>query len=139
MNAITSQVSIFECEQCELEVKSVDGEGICAKCNEDARIAIREHVIGQHTEYLAECIQIAKDEVIADIINGDVPKSVKSFSELHDYVDANTYGTICEDECRAKFETSDEWFAFGDEVFSAIDAWIKSGELKAELKAKQAK
>lgn len=42
-------------------------------------------------------IEQAKTEILADIASGSVPKSVSSFSELHDYVDANEYGGFCED------------------------------------------
>ena len=33
-----------------------------------------------------------KADILEDVIEGVVPRSVSSFSELHDYVDANTYG-----------------------------------------------
>jgi hypothetical protein len=33
-----------------------------------------------------------KREILADICAGVVPDSVKDYSELHDYVDANCYG-----------------------------------------------
>ena len=41
------------------------------------------------SEQLAEKMKI---EILADIQAGIVPVSVKDFSELHDYVDANCYG-----------------------------------------------
>lgn len=36
-------------------------------------------------------------EVLADIDAGTLPQYPASFSELHDYVDANTYGGLCDD------------------------------------------
>lgn len=45
-----------------------------------------------------EIIEKAKKEIIEDIRNGVVPSSVADFGELHDYVDANCYGGICEDD-----------------------------------------
>lgn len=41
---------------------------------------------------LAEAI---KNEILTDMSNGVVPYTVNSFSELHDYVDANCYGGLC--------------------------------------------
>lgn len=90
------------------------------------------------TELLATSIATAKNEIIADVQNGDVPKNVKSFSHLHDFVDANLYGNVCEEGFPQKFESSADWYAFVDEVQYAIDAWIKSGLLRtavASLKA----
>lgn len=46
---------------------------------------------------LDETIQRMKTEILDDVRSGSVPKDVKSFSELHDYVDANCYGGFCED------------------------------------------
>lgn len=37
-------------------------------------------------------VERAKKEVLYDVNAGTVPRSVKSFSELHDYADANAYG-----------------------------------------------
>ena len=36
-------------------------------------------------------------EILEDMKNGVVPEHVSTFSELHDYVDANEYGGLCED------------------------------------------
>lgn len=43
-------------------------------------------------------VERVKQEIVADIRAGVVPRSVSSFAELHDYVDANCYGGVCEDE-----------------------------------------
>ena len=37
-------------------------------------------------------------EIKADINSGTVPATIASFSELHDYVDANEYGSFCDDK-----------------------------------------
>jgi hypothetical protein len=39
-----------------------------------------------------ELAERMKAEILYDISAGVVPRSVKTFSELHDYVDANCYG-----------------------------------------------
>jgi hypothetical protein len=72
---------------------------------------------------LTERIERAKREVLADVADGTVPATVQSFSELHDYVDANGYGGAFEDDAP---EVNDEiWNALQD----AVDAWIRSGEM----------
>lgn len=46
---------------------------------------------------LADVVDRMKREVRRDIQDGLIAVSVRSFSELHDYVDANEYGGFCED------------------------------------------
>lgn len=63
-------------------------------------------------------------EILVDVRKGVVPVTCKSFSELHDYVDANCYGGFCEEG----FDTTkiDAVNAAQD----AINLWIKAGGLK---------
>jgi hypothetical protein len=74
----------------------------------------------------------AKSEIHADVRNGIVPKTVASFAELHDYVDANEYGGFCDegpdtawpwdgDDALWSLETQAEM----NDVQNALDAWIK--------------
>ena len=37
-------------------------------------------------------VEQAKREILADVTSGTVPHTCASFSELHDYTDANGYG-----------------------------------------------
>ena len=69
-------------------------------------------------------IERMKREILGDVRKGVVPVSCVSFSELHDYVDANCYGGFCDDG----FDTTkvDAINAAQD----AIDLWIKAGGLK---------
>lgn len=69
----------------------------------------------------------AKREILEDIANGDVPATVASFSELHDHVDANTYGGLCDDGFPEQFANDEAWITFSDDVQDAVDAWIKAG------------
>jgi hypothetical protein len=43
-------------------------------------------------EEIAQAVARAKREILEDIECGLVPSGVASFSELHDFVDANWYG-----------------------------------------------
>ena len=40
---------------------------------------------------IEHAIERSKVEILEDMSNGIVPTTVSSFSELHDYVDANEY------------------------------------------------
>ena len=88
----------------------------------------------------AEAVARAKNEVLDLIASGDVPEGVSSFADLHDFVDANGLGGLCDDEFLARVEAagvilpddgrgvaSDEFIAFGDDVQGAVDAWLKDG------------
>lgn len=72
----------------------------------------------------AKRIKRAKREVLADVAAGLVPATCASFSELHDYVDANGYGGAFEDG--APYSGWEGWSMVQD----AVDTWIKSGGLR---------
>ncbi len=70
-------------------------------------------------------VELAKREILNDIVVGVIPATVFCFGELHDYVDANGYGGL-----------DDEVFNEGDieadmgranEIQGAVDAWIRCG------------
>lgn len=71
-------------------------------------------------DLINESVEIAKAEITFDINEGIIPEDVTSFGELHDYVDANTYGEWCDDENDMTF----------DEVNAAqelVHQWITRG------------
>lgn len=76
-----------------------------------------------------DAIHRSKREVLADIAEGTVPATVRNFSELHDHVDANEYGGLCEDERFDRIRELEE--ATGrnlvDEVQNAVDEWLRDG------------
>lgn len=74
-------------------------------------------------------IDRAKREILADVNDGTVPNTCASFSELHDYVDANGYGGAFEREFDN--EETDFW----NTVQDAVDVWIKAGGLQAKAAA----
>ncbi len=73
---------------------------------------------------VAVVVEVAKKELLSDVARGIIPATVASFSELHDFVDANEYGGGCEE-----FDGSDEACSFWNQVQNAIDIWIKEGGL----------
>lgn len=89
---------------------------------------------------VAECVELTKAEILEDMgtavsSRGDVmPETITSFSELHDYVDANTYGTLCDEDSKWHYlwdvRGEDDMPAsidFAIEVQDAVDAWLKAG------------
>lgn len=90
--------------------------------------------------HLDDTIDRMKREIRADVANETVPASVPSFGDLNDYVDANCYGGLCEDEM---FDSLIDHFGGRDihegmpqgmfdyinDAQTAIDKWIKQGNL----------
>ena len=89
---------------------------------------------------LKEVIERMKREVIEDVKAGQVPRTVKTFAELHDYGDANEYGGFCDntfmDMLTQHFGGLNENTGMPQEMLdfinaaqNAIDAWVKEGGL----------
>jgi hypothetical protein len=90
----------------------------------------------------AAVINQAKREIRYDVKAGVVPASVRSFSRLHDYVDANEYGGFAIEETasptfdrlarsdRRSDRTLQARIDFINKVQDALDAWLKAGGLK---------
>ena len=90
---------------------------------------------------IEHAIERSKAEILEDIATGRVPDTVSSFSELHDYVDANEYGGLCEEGtwwCIADDSQDPEWywgliesdshllhFDQSNAVQNAVDAWVE--------------
>ena len=84
---------------------------------------------------IEHAIERSKAEILEDIDSGIVPNTVSSFSELHDYVDANEYGGLCSDAWFCLPDSADDstieanggWLLHFDQsvaVQNAIDAWL---------------
>ncbi len=85
-------------------------------------------------------VEKIKADVLKDVQDGIVPPTVSSFTELHEYVDANTYGGL--EGILGIFQDVDEhteegreraWNTFCVEVNPAlakVDEWIKAGGIK---------
>lgn len=83
---------------------------------------------------ILQALERAKREILADMVAGTVPKTCASFSELHDYVDANGYGGAFEDSC---FDAPDfdcmpeDRIDFWNRVQDAVDQWLKERAVAA--------
>ena len=74
-----------------------------------------------------QVVERAKAEILAEVASGTVPSTCASFSELHDYVDANVYGGAFE----RPFDNNET--DFWNAVQDTVDRWIKQGGLKPIL------
>ena len=83
--------------------------------------------------------KLMKQEILEDVRLGRVPRTVASFSELHDYVDANCYGGTeklledldaeCPDTDEAHTTALNTLFDILNPAMDIVDRWIKSGNL----------
>ena len=71
----------------------------------------------------------AKEEILFDIITKIVPSNITSFSELHNFVDANYYGGFCDKNYKPSKD-----FKIENRVQDKLDKWIKSNEFKNQFK-----
>ena len=73
---------------------------------------------------IAAIVAVTKAEILVDIEDGTVPTTVATFSELHDYVDANMYADDL--ICIAMLDGAD-YLSFINEVTDEVDAWLRAG------------
>lgn len=77
----------------------------------------------------------AQAEIRQDLQQGIIPPHITSFSELHDYLDANGYGRAFEwsgpDRDVEDAEYVEAFCQFWNEVQSKIHIWIQAGGLRA--------
>ena len=76
-----------------------------------------------------QTIDRMKAEILADITRGAIPSDIESFSELHDYVDANEYGGFCEEGFADQFGgiNSDDFMTHSNDAQNVIDSWLRAG------------
>lgn len=73
-------------------------------------------------------VERAKKELLEDVKEGIIPDDVESFSDLNDYVDANSYGGFFEED----YELSKD-FIIENAVHQKLNEWIQSGGLKSKM------
>jgi hypothetical protein len=104
-----------------------------ARLRKEVNPARNPRLPGFSADELRQVVERAKTEILADVTAGTVPNTCASFSELHDYTDANGYGGAFERPFDN--EETDFWNAVQD----AVDRWIKQGGLKDRLTDDQAR
>lgn len=70
---------------------------------------------------IRHAIALSVSQICADISGGIVPRSCASFSELHDYVDANMYGGLCDDSSGIDWSNTDA----ANIVQDVVNNWLK--------------
>jgi hypothetical protein len=75
---------------------------------------------------IATAVERGKREIVSDAREGRIPIAVPSFSALHDHVDANEYGGLCDDGWDWD---GDPDLVRANAVQGALDAWIRGGGL----------
>lgn len=88
----------------------------------------------------AQMAERMKAEILGDVRNGIIPKTVAGYSDLHDYVDANCYGgteTLLDELDQGVPETDEARQAVWDALYNVmkpamdiVDAWIKDGGIR---------
>lgn len=67
----------------------------------------------------------AKQEIAQDQLDGIVPVGVHSFADLHDYVDANTYGGMADPDGPLSHLSGGAFIAAANKVIDQLDKWLK--------------
>ncbi len=70
-------------------------------------------------------VKMAKKSIRKDVKSGIVPRTIESFSDLHEYVDANKYGGFLEQD----YEMTEN-FELENRVQEQVNDWIVKGGLK---------
>jgi hypothetical protein len=82
-------------------------------------------------------IALAKSEILAFIRDGRIPADVPTFAALHDHIDANELGALCDESTWPAMRIDEDgeadpddhaaWMAECNAVQGAVDAWIRGG------------
>ena len=80
--------------------------------------------VKMNIQKLNQHIAQGKTEILTDIQNGTVPAGIKTFDELHDFVDANEYAGLT--SIIDQFANIEEFYEFGNAVQSALDSWLQN-------------
>lgn len=87
---------------------------------------VKQNLPVEHNEkdlpYYNSLLARAKKEINEDIKNGIVPKDINNFGDLHDFVDANYYGGICEDNYITSKDLVRE-----NKLQDELSQWLKDG------------
>lgn len=82
--------------------------------------------------FIDVAVERSQAEILADLAEGVVNSkgdtmtadAIGSFSDLHDYVDANCYGGLCDDDYPFVIASDDDP---SDAIQNAVDAWLRAG------------
>ncbi len=78
-------------------------------------------------KWIEERVEQSKLEIVDDMTSGRVPDTINYFGALHDWVDANEYGGLCDETLAAQCPTTEDWLDLGNEVQNIVHAWLVAG------------
>ncbi|CAM3373235.1 MULTISPECIES: hypothetical protein [Cupriavidus] len=94
----------------------------------------------EQEEFVANAIELGKAQIRQEIASGRIPPTVKTFSALHDYVDANEFGGLCADDGdlprlfpRVTESDAEAFCEAANQVQQALDTWLASGMEKVSM------
>lgn len=107
----------------------VDWSRVCADCerfpNRCDHVGVRQLFLVVVDRWSLEALVARmKEQITADIEAGVVPADVADFAALHDHVDANCYGDLCDDDCPL---ISEAGMAIINHAQAEVDRWLKGG------------
>lgn len=99
------------------------------------------HLLNDEQEkFVAEAIELGKRQIQQEIATGRIPPIITEFAKLHNYVDANEFGGLCEDggEIHRLFprvtdEDAEIFCQAANRVQDAINQWLGCAERNALL------
>jgi hypothetical protein len=89
------------------------------------------------SEIVTRIVDNAKVGILEDIRDGHIPKGVVTYSELHDYRDANMYLLLPEDVDNPDFDVNANW-AECEEAMDIIEAWLPTVNASVDAEAESA-
>jgi hypothetical protein len=104
-------------------------------------------------QFTATAVRLSKEEILERVSMGELPDTVADFGELHDYMDANTLGGFCDDQLQPVFDaifphiasdtengtiSSGAFMDAANDVQNAVNDWIQSGGMAADIEAAKA-
>jgi hypothetical protein len=95
-------------------------------------IASEEEVFSYLPSLLEAMVETMKREILEDIEAELVPDHVASFSKLHDYVDANCYGGLCNDGAYGRMlddhfdGVHQDFIDFINQAQCEVDEWLST-------------
>ncbi|SPS02218.1 MULTISPECIES: hypothetical protein [Cupriavidus] len=108
--------------------------------NFDTMTATATKLTAEQEVFVANAIELGKAQIQQEIASGRIPPTVKTFSELHDFVDANEFGGLCADEGdlprlfpRITESDAEAFCEAANQVQQALDTWLASGMEKASI------
>lgn len=86
-------------------------------------------------QFIETAVRLSIEEILGYVASGFLPETVRSFSVLHDYMDANCLGGVCDEHLQPVFEAifpqpERETFLTGPfmqalgRVQSRLDVWL---------------